>query len=155
MIKKHDVQNGGVNLVNTFYSTGSFSRSLMDNRPEFFKATTRNTTLPLVCGKPQQLNFALTIKAPDVRPDQVISIRLNGLLLIEIPATARWSTSRFSAPAPLIRAGLNQIEIHWPMSAWSGETHREHVAECLEAGETVEITPMFGLIHSFRVFSDR
>lgn len=155
MIKKHDVQNGGVNLVNAFYSTGSFSRSLMDSRPEFFKATTRNTTLPLVSGKPQQLNFALTMKAPDVRPDQTISLRLNGVLLIEIPATARWNTSRFSAPARLVRAGLNQIEIHWPMSAWSGETHKEHVAECLEAGDTVEISPMFGLIHSFRVCSDR
>jgi hypothetical protein len=155
MIKQHGVQNGAVNLVNTFYSTGSFSRSLMDYFPEFYKATTRNTTLPLVCDKPQPLNFALTMKVPDVRPDQTISLRLNGVLVIEIPATARWNTSRFSAPARLVRAGLNQIEIHWPMSAWSGEKHKEHVAESLEAGEVVEITPMFGLIHSLRVFPDR
>ena len=127
----------------------------MDYRPEFYKATTRNTTFPLVSDKPQPLNFALTMKVPDVSSDQKISIRLNGGLLIEVPATDCWTTSTFSAPARLVRHGLNQIEIHWPMSAWSGEKHRERVAERLEVGEAVEITPMFGLIHSFRVFPDR
>ena len=152
---EHAVQNGGMNLVNTFYSTGSFSRSLMDYRPEFYKATARNTTLPLVCDKPQALNFALTMKVPDLSPDQTISVRLNSSLLIEIPATRSWSTSNFSAPARLVHRGLNQIEIGWPMSAWSGEKHREHVAERLEVGEAVEVTPMFGLIHSFRVCQEQ
>jgi hypothetical protein len=154
MIDKHGVQNGGVNLANPFYATGSFGRSLMDYRPEFFKASTRDTTLPLVCDKPQPLNFEVTLKAPDARPDQTISLRLNGALLIEIPASTRWNTARFSAPARLVHAGLNQIEIHWPMSAWSGEKQTERVAELLEIGEAVEITPMFGFIHSFRVFPD-
>jgi hypothetical protein len=151
IVKEHAVQNSAVNLVNTFYSTGSFSRSLMDYRPEFYKATARKTTFPLVCDKPQPLNFALTMKVPDVGADQTIALRLNGELLIEIPATECWTTSRFSAPARLARHGLNEVEIRWPMSAWSGEKHREHIAECLEVGEAVEITPMFGLIHSFRV----
>jgi len=154
MIKQHAVQNGGVNLVNSFYSTNSFSRSLIDYRPEFYKATTRNTTFPLVCAKPQPLNFAVTMKVPESRPDQTISLRLNGALLIEIPATERWNTSRFTAPARLVRAGLNQLEIRWPMSAWSGDQHAERVAELVEVGEAVEVTPMFGFIHSFRVFPD-
>src|SRR5215213_6916813 len=46
-----------------------------------------------------------------------------------------------------------QVEIGWPMPVWSDKKQREHVAECLEAGEVVEITPMFGLIHSFRVLA--
>ena len=155
MIEQHAVRNGGVNLAHTFYSTGSFARSLMDQRPEFYKASTRNTTLPLISGKPQPLNFALTLKVPDARPKQMIAVRLNGDLLIEIPATEHWNTTTFSAPARLVRAGLNQVEIHWPMPAWSGEKHKERVSERLEVGELVEITPMFGLIHSFRVSPDR
>jgi hypothetical protein len=149
--KEHAVQNGDVNLVNTFYSTGSFSRSLVDYRPEFYKATARQTTLPLVCDKPQALNFTLTIKVPEVRRDQTVALRLNGDLLIEIPAKECWTTSRFSAPARLVRTGVNQIEIGWPMTAWSGEKHRRLVAERFEVANRVEVTPMFGLIHSFDV----
>jgi len=97
------------------------------------------------------LKFAITIKVPAVKSDQTISLRLNGNLVAEFPATDRWATSTCSAPAGLVHAGLNQVEISWPMPVWSGEKQRAHVADCLEAGELVEVTPMFGLVHSFRV----
>lgn len=151
MIKEHGVKSGGVNLVNTLYSTGSFSRSLVDPRPQFYKATARNTTFPLVCDKPESLNFSLTMKVPNVSANQTISLRLNGSLVAEVPATDRWTTSTFSTPARLVHPGLNWVEIGWPMPVWSDKKQRERVTECLEAGEVVEITPMFGLIHSFRV----
>ena len=51
----------------------------------------------------------------------------------------------------LVHAGLNQVEISWPMPVWSHEKQKAQVADCLEAGELVEITPMFGFIHSFQV----
>lgn len=155
IIKEHGVKNGAVNLVNTLYSTGSFARCLMDHRPEFYKATARHTTFPLVCDKPEPLNFSLTMKVPNVSANQTISLHLNGSLVAEFPATDRWTTSTFSAPARLVHPGLNQVEIGWPMPVWSDEKQRERVAECLEAGEVVEITPMFGLIHSFRVSPER
>jgi hypothetical protein len=132
----------------------TFARRLVDLRPEFYKATARNTTLTLVCDKPEPLQFAITMKVPAAKPDQTISLRLNGNPVAEIPAIDRWTTSTFSAPAGLVHHGLNRVEIDWPMPVWSGE-QREHVADCLEAGEAVEITPMFGLIHSFRVSTER
>ena len=150
LIKEHAADRRVVNLVNKFYSTGSFSRPLVDIRPEFYKATARTTTLPLVCDKPQPLNFALTMKTPDAGPEQTIALRLNGTPLVEIPAADRWTTSTFSAPAKLLRSGLNQVEICWPMAAWSHDKQQEHVVDCFEAGESVEISPIFGLIHSFR-----
>lgn len=151
LIKEHSVDKKTVNLVNSLYSTGSYSRFVVDRRPEFYKATTRNTTFPLVCDKPEPLNFSVTMKVPHVSANQTISIRLNGSVVTEIPATDRWTTTTCSAPAGLIQPGFNQVEIGWPMPVWSHEQQREHVADCLEAGELVEITPMFGLIHSFRV----
>lgn len=155
IIKEHGVKNKGVNLVNTLYSTGSFARPLVDHRPQFYKATANSTTFPLVCDKPELLNFSLTMKVPNVSANQTISLRLNGRLVVELPATDRWTTSTCSAPARLVHHGLNQVEIGWPMPVWSDKKQREHVAECLEAGEVVEITPMFGLIHSFRVSTER
>ena len=95
------------------------------------------------------------MKAPDAGPDQTISVRVNGTPLVEIPATDYWTTKTFSAPANLLRLGLNQVEICWPMMVWLREKQREHIADCLEAGAPVEITPMFGLIHSFRVSLER
>jgi hypothetical protein len=151
LIKEHSVKKRGINLVNGLYSTGSFARSLVDLRPEFYKATARNTLFPLVCDKPEALNFALTMKAPNTGPDQTISLHLNGSLVAELPATDRWTTANVTAAAGMVQRGLNQVEIRWPIPVWSGEQQREHVAACLESGEVVEITPMFGLIHSFRV----
>jgi hypothetical protein len=152
IIKEHGVENRVVNLASTLYSTGSYLRFLVDFRSEFYKATARNTTFPLVCDKPESLSFSLTVKVPNVSAeDQTISLRLNGNLVAEVAATDRWTTATFSAPAGLVHSGLNQVEVGWPVPVWSAEEQREHVAECLEAGEQVEITPMFGLIHSFRV----
>jgi hypothetical protein len=124
---------------------------VVDRRPEFYKATTRNTTFPLVCDKPEPLNFSVTMKVPHVSANQTVSLSLNGSLVAEIAATGHWTTTTCSAPAALVHPGFNQVEIGWPMPVWSHEKQREHVADCLEAGELVEITPMFGLIHSFRV----
>jgi hypothetical protein len=154
IIKEHGIKTRTVNLVHNLYSMDTFARRLVDLRPEFYKATARNTTLTLVCDKPEPLQFAITMKVPAAKPDQTISLRLNGNPVAEIPAIDRWTTSTFSAPAGLVHHGLNRVEIDWPMPVWSGE-QREHVADCLEAGEAVEITPMFGLIHSFRVSTER
>ena len=151
ILKEHSVKNGTVNLADTLYSTSSYLRFLIDLRPEFYKATARNTTFRLVCDKPEPLNFSLTMKVPNASPNQTISLRLNGSLVGEIAATDRWTTSTCIAPAGLVHPGLNEVEIGWPMPSWSHEKLKEHVADGLEAGELVEITPMFGLIHSFRV----
>ena len=151
LCKEHAVKNRDVNLVHSFYSTGSYARPLVDERPEFYQATARNTTFPFVCDKPEPLKFVLTVKAPATTAEQTISLRVNGTHLVEIPATDRWTTRTFSAPDNLLRSGLNEVEIRWPMPIWSREIQREHIAECLEAGEPAEITPIFGLIHSFRM----
>ena len=156
IIKEHSVKNKAVNLASTLYSTRSYSRFLVDLRPEFYKGTERNTTFLLVCDKPENLNFSLTMKVPNVNGvNQTISLRLNGSPLGEITATDHWTTSIHSAPAALVHPGLNEVEIGWPMPVWSHEKQREHVADCLEAGELREIIPMFGLIHSFRVSAER
>ena len=151
IIKEHAVKNRAVNLVHSLYSTGSFGRSLVDQRPEFYRATARKTTFPLVCDKPEPLNFAFTLKVPDAAPEQTISLRVNGAPLIEIPAIDRWTSKSVSVPANLLRLGFNQVEINWPMTVWSHEEQKEHIAEHLVAGEPAEITPIFGLIHAFRV----
>ena len=151
IIKEHAVKNRAVNLVHLLYSTGSFARPLMDQRPEFYQATARNTTFPFVCDKPEPLNFALTVKVPAAAPEQTIALRVNGTPLVEIPAVDRWTTETLSVPTNLLRLGLNEVEIYWPMTVWSHEEQKEHIAECLEVGETMEITPIFGLVHAFRV----
>ena len=83
------IKDKAVNLVHNLYSTGSFSRSLVDLRPGFFKATSRNTTFPLVCDKPESLSFALTMKVPAVSSEQTIALRVNGSHVADIPATDR------------------------------------------------------------------
>ena len=93
------------------------------------------------------------MKVPHASANQTVSLRLNGRQVAEVAANGRWTTTTCSAPAGLVQPGFNQVEIDWPMPVWSHEEQREHVADCLEAGELVEITPMFGLILSFRVFT--
>jgi len=154
LLQEHGVKNRPVNLVSPLYSTDSYSRFLVDRRPEFYKATTRTTTFPLICNEPEPLNFSITMKVPQVSANETISVRLNGNVVAEIPATDKWKTTACSVPAALVHAGVNQVEIGWPMPVWSGEKQRQRVADCLEAGELVEIIPIFGLIHSFRVATE-
>lgn len=151
LIKEHGINDGTVNLVDNFYSTGSLPRLLVDQRAEFYKATAKHTTFVLVCDEFKPLKFAITMKVPAVESEQKISLLLNGYLVAEFPATDRWTTSTCSIPPGLVQPGPNQVEIRWPMPVWSGEKQRARVADCLEAGEMVEITPLFGLVHSFRV----
>ena len=151
LIREHGLKNRTVNLVHNLYSISSMPRLMVDLRPEFYKAMTRNTNFVLVCEQPQRLKFALTMKVPTVKAEQTVSLRLNGKLVAELPATDRWATSTCFAPAELVHSGLNQVELSWPMPLWSGEQQRECVADGLEAGEMVEVTPVFGLVHSFRV----
>lgn len=153
--REHAVQHREVNLVHSLYSTGSYARPLVDHRPEFYQATARNTTFPFVCDKPEPLSFDLTVKVPDVPPEQTISLRVNGTPLAEIPATDHWTTRNISAPANLLRSGLNEVEIAWPMTVWSPEKQRDHIAECLKAGVPTDITPIFGFIHSFHISSEQ
>ena len=155
LAKEHAIDDRVVNLVHKLYSTRSFSQPVVDHRPEFYKATARITTFPLVCKKPQLLHFALTVKTPDASPDQTISLRLNDAPLVDLPATDHWTTTTFTAPANMLRSGLNEVEIRWPMAAWSHDQRREYVADRFESGEPVEVTPVFGLIHAFRVASER
>jgi hypothetical protein len=155
MIKEHGVENRAVNLVDSLYAIGSYSRFLVDRRPQFYKATTRNTTFPLICDKAGPLDFSITMKVPHLSANQTISLRLNGSLVAEIAATERWTTTTCSVPAGLVNPGVNQVEIDWPMPVWSDEKQRERVADALEAGQLIEITPMFGLIHSFRVSTEQ
>jgi len=151
VIKEHAVKARGLNLLDTIYSTRSFTRSLVDLRPGFYKAMSRSTTFPVVCEESRALSFTITLKAPGAGPAQKVSLSVNGTPIVEIPATNAWTTSTFSAPAEMLHPGFNQIEIQWPMPVWSGKEWRMHVVERLEAGRAVEITPIFGLIHSFRV----
>ena len=151
LIKEHGVKNKGVDLVDKRYSTRSYSRFIVDQRQEFYKATTSTTSFPLVCDKSEPLNFSVTLKVPNASANQMISIRLNASVVAEVPATDRWTTTACSAAAGLVHTGVNQVEINWPMPVWSAEEEKKYVADSLEAGEMVEITPMFGLIHSFRV----
>ena len=151
MIKEHSVKNKAVDLVDRLYSTDSYSRFMVDRRQEFYKATARNTTFPLLCDDTEPLNFSVTMKVPHASTNQTISLRLNGGLVAELAATERWTTTTCCAPAGLVHSGVNQVEIDWPMPVWSDEKQKEHVADCLEAGNLTEITPLFGLIHSFRV----
>jgi hypothetical protein len=151
VIKEHAVKARGLNLLDTIYATRSFARSLVDLRPGFYKAMSWSTTFPVVCEDSRALHFTITLKVPGAGLAQTVSLSVNGTPIVEIPATNAWTTSTFSAPAQMLHPGFNQIEIQWPMPVWSGKEWRTQVIERLEAGRVVEITPVFGLIHSFRV----
>ena len=151
LITEHAVQNRKVNLVQSLYSTGSYARPLVDHRPEFYQATARTSIFPFVCDKPEPLNFDVTVKVPDTPSDQTVFFSLNGAPLDDVPATDRWTKRTFSVPADRLRSGLNEVKIAWPMTDWSPEKQREHIGECLRAGVSAEITPIFGMINSFYI----
>lgn len=101
----------------------------------------------LVLDGPRAVRLRLACRLPH-GPGGEVAVTLNGRRLAELPAEPAWRTFDVAVPPEATRAGLNQVELEWPLprDGWAGELER--AARNLERGIYPDALPVFGEVHA-------
>jgi hypothetical protein len=103
----------------------------------------------LVCAAPAPVRLRLTCRVPSANgQDPAVEVRVNGAAIGELPASATWATAELEVPGAEIRAGVNRIEIAWPLLEPRWEEQLERAARSLERGVRPDVLPAFGEVHA-------
>lgn len=124
----------------------------LDRAAHFRRAHTATSRFPWVAGSPRDVSFELTCRRPYRRDSGACHLRVNGAPIARLSLTADWITHRCSARTGLVQAGVNWLEIDWPLDLPSGEQEIEHIAREHELGRLVPLLPVFGEISSLRAW---
>jgi hypothetical protein len=101
------------------------------------------------------MNIQMTCRRPPFfSPDGECRIRLNGEPIGTLALECKWRTHRVELPAPLIRSGINSLELLWPLGSWQADAAIEAAAAELEAGRLAELSPAFADIWSLWLEGD-
>jgi hypothetical protein len=114
----------------------------------FRRAYSPVSRYPWVSRTPREVSFELTCRRTDAADPGECELRINGTRVARLPLTPEWSTLRFSAPADLVQAGVNWLEIHWPLDPPGGAEAIERIALDHEMGRFIPLLPVFAEISS-------
>jgi hypothetical protein len=140
-------------LLDPYYATAWDERERGWARNEedyyFYRAYAPRSEFPFVCREPAALAVTFTCRRPAAAGGGPVRAEFNGHRLEDVAATARWQTWRLKVPPEIVRAGVNQLTIHWPLGTGPGEGGIERTASALERGFYPRcFLPCFGEIHT-------
>ncbi len=149
-------------LLAPFHRESLADRDWLDWTGHFCRAHTLTSRYPWVSRSSCEVSFKLTCRqTPRVAsepggPDEAggtaspgeCHLRVNGACVAHFSLTPEWSTVRFSAPAGLVRAGVNWLEIQWARDLPDGEKEVERIALDHERGLPFSLLPVFAEISS-------
>jgi hypothetical protein len=96
------------------------------------------------------LRLCLTCRLPNDKPDEApISVALNGKPQVEIVIGHEWSSWELELPGEVVRDGLNEVTVHWPVPEFESSAALKKVVQDMCAKKFPEFYPVFGEIHSF------
>ena len=114
----------------------------------FRRAYAPKARYPWVSRTPRATDFALTCRRGGGAGAAAGECRvwINGSAVADLQLTGEWASLRFSAPAALVQAGVNWLEIDWPQDLAGGEAAIDHIAREHELGRFVPLLPVFAEI---------
>jgi len=151
--REHGVGPDGVELTGHLYSLHSRIVPVDQDRYGYFRASEPVSAFRLVIDEQAAVRFRLTFRVKHAKEDDRIEIMANGKPVASLKASSNWATQWLTPPAANLRAGINLVEIRWPLGDWSLSQWVDSVADRLVEGQTADVTPIFGEIHSFRAIS--
>ena len=154
--KEHSVAKATRNLLDYYYcSSTRQSQEIMwaiprdleartRARSDYYKAYGRDSKFLFVGEKDHAVKLEITCRVPGpVEMEQELCASINGQRIGGIAAGRKWETWEIVIPGPVVREGLNEIAIRWPLPAFSREAPWGGVTNGLP-----EFFPVFGEIHS-------
>ena len=80
----------------------------------------------------------------------MLRLEVNGQALDALDSTASSSSRSLHVPERMLRKGLNELLIQWPVPSALGEDACVRAAEQIELGQHCELFPWFGELHRLR-----
>jgi hypothetical protein len=148
--EERSLSDGPLDLLSTYYRPSWADRDGLGWPTYFWRAYSPTARYPWVARASQEVLFELACRRGDAEAGEC-HLRINGILLAEFSLSSEWATFRFSAPANMVQAGVNWLEIDWPLGLSRGKEEMERIATDHERGRPAPLLPVFAEIFSLRV----
>ncbi|PYP84776.1 MAG: hypothetical protein DMG65_21860 [Candidatus Angelobacter sp. Gp1-AA117] len=159
--QEHSVSRGPVDLLQFYYcSEGSQQQEIMWIFPHlndylnhkmhhYYKAFWRESRFVFVAEANNPVHLRLACRLPNLELTAgVMSLLVNGECVGKTLITRDWETWDFTAAGDLVKDGLNEVVVRWPMPIFPGLKPLETVVSDLMERIYPEFFCVFGEIHS-------
>ncbi|MFL6282406.1 MAG: hypothetical protein ACJ74Q_04495 [Pyrinomonadaceae bacterium] len=161
--EEHSVTQGEVNLLEYYYCSSAEQlqeitwllslSSYNEHRPngaQYYKAYGPASRFYFVgeAGRPVRLSVACRLPQP-APAEASIFVELNARPQVEIVIGGDWSAWEVDVSGEVVRDGLNEVTVRWPMPELASAAALERAVLDLYDRIIPEFYPVFGEIHSF------
>jgi hypothetical protein len=112
-------------------------------------ATASVSSLAFPLSDPASVTVEMTYRTPAA--ESAACVHLNGAFLGELTASRTWTTTTLSGAQPATRAGVNRLDIRWPVPAADLADRLASDGAALRRGEFPYVLPLFGEVFRARV----
>jgi hypothetical protein len=117
-------------------------------RSAYFKARDIKTRFAVVYAGGMPVQLDLSYRTPTATQDQCVEIFLGSRKVGEAPASTDWVTWSVDLSSAALQAGLNFVDIWWPVSS---SQDFSCASETLERGSVEAVYPVFGELYSLKL----
>ena len=163
--EEHSTKVAETNLLHPFYFQSAdqphelegltWPLARVDYDPRYFRAYWPDSKFIFIGEAGQSVNLSLTCRLSRLSlADGKITIDCNGLPQVEMDVSKDWSSWNITIPGHVVRDGVNQLELHWPIPTEfrTDEALTEVVAKLCQM-KYPEYYPIFGEVHEFTASS--
>ena len=122
----------------------------VNSDPHYFRAYWPESKFVFVGEAGLAVNLSLTCRLSKLSLDEgKIWIACNGEPQVEIVIGKQWAAWEITIAGDVVRDGINEIEVHWPLPNFRTDEALSEVLPRLCQKKYPEYYPIFGEIHSF------
>jgi hypothetical protein len=165
---EHTVAAGDINLLDYYYCSSADQPQEVEwarPRPDepipfkeahYYKAYGPYSRFVFVGEAGRSLQLCLTCRLPKfARSEGTAVAEVNGERLAQIVIDRKWATWEIGVAGELVRDGMNEIVVRWPIHELASDEVFEDVMENMFKGKIPDFYYIFGEIHSFTVSDGR
>lgn len=145
---------GEEDLLDPFYVPAWNDRSWDWEEHHYYRSYHPVSIFQLGASAQRPIILRLTCRIVDASPGETVSLSVNDSVVGEFQASSGWRSIQVEVPAHQLIQGINTVTIHWPALASDGTDRLGRAADQLSRG-LLELTPVFGDIHSFKACAAR
>ena len=116
---------------------------------DYYRAHWPSSDFVFVARAGADVSLELTCRLPDEEVKGAITLEVNGSSGLPVTVSGEWQSWEFTVPSDLLKDGLNEIRIHWPMPQFDQQKSMADAADQLLENFLPELNCIFGEIHSF------
>ena len=158
----HSIVNREIDLLSFYYNSAALQpQEVMWVLPRrdwtlmkdvnYYRAYGAESKFVFVGEANRPVKFSLTCRLQNHESPQAISLLVNQEHAGGVLVNSEWTTWNILVPAELIKDGINDVSIVWPMPEFVGRNGYKNVMNDLIEKRAPEFLTVFGEIHTFTV----